>query len=161
MKQQLKNLGQHVCYSLLSLIILIPLLAYANTQYRKIAIFNSTVDSSTLGASSPSTIAGTTLKINTGITNGPGFQYLSGTTCTVPAGTNSFCAGNASLNPITWPVPFVDANYAVACTIVSNTVYLVGLQAKTATGVMPLIQQTPGNAGAVNAPITCIGIHEN
>jgi hypothetical protein len=138
-------------------ILLLPLyVALANTAYRKLAISNSTIDSTVIGGTSPAAGTFTTGKFTTGIiNNGVGLQHMRATSCTTAASAGAFCQ-----TTMTWPVAFANTNYTVVCSTQSGTLFLGAINNKTTTQITPIVELTPGNAAAASTEIDCVGIHD-
>lgn len=141
-------------------ILLLPVyVALANTQYRRLAVFNSTIDSTTLGATTPSTIAGTTLKVNTSMLSSTGFKHQRfGATCATAATALSSCS-----QTLTWATPFPDANYTPVCwghDGLNEPAYLAEQAgARTAASISVLVIATINQPASFNG-VNCIAFHD-
>lgn len=138
-------------------ILLSPLyISWANTQYRKLAIFNSTIDTTVIGGTGPAAGTFTTGKFTSGISiDGGGFKHKRFTSCTTSAASGSFCQTN-----FTWNTPFTDVNYTLICSTQGGTLFLAGINNKTVAGASPIVELTPGNSAAANTEIDCVGFHD-
>lgn len=138
-------------------IILSPLyVSWANTQYRKLAIFNSTIDTTVVGGTGPAAGTFTTLKSTSGISNdGLGWKHRRFTSCTTAAASSAFCQTN-----FTWVTPFTDVNYTMLCSVGPGTLYLAAINNKTAAGAAIIVQLTPGNSAAASTELDCVGFHD-
>lgn len=134
--------------------------AFALTKYRQIAITSSTIDSTTIGATTPSTAVVTQLSATSGITNsGGGLKHIRGTSCTTAASTNATC-----LTTITWPGGgFTDTNYTYVCSLEADggvAYQNMVIANKTAATVQMNIVNTPGNVLADHGTYNCVGMHD-
>src|SRR5712672_246814 len=81
-------------------------------------IVNSVINSTTIGATTPSTVVATTLTSSTSaqfnvsvLNTGTGFKHVRQSSCTTNSTLNSICN-----TTVTWPTPaFADANYTAVC----------------------------------------------
>jgi hypothetical protein len=154
---------------LVLLLVLIPLAVWANTAYHNLIITNSIINSTTMGATSPSSGAFTTLSSsgavtlggklteNAGVLNtGVGLKHVRGGTCTTSAGSLGFCGGT-----IPWPSPFADTNYSVVCSLDgASAISLQGTTAKTTTTVSYAVYNVNGNTTAASGTLNCVGMHD-
>src|SRR6185312_13629689 len=97
---------------------------YGFAKFTGAAIVNSTINSTTIGATTPSTVAATSLTSSTSaqfngslLNNGTGFKHIRVTSCTTASGSDvNFCN-----TTVTWPTPaFPDTNYTYGCSSDSN-----------------------------------------
>lgn len=129
-------------------------------------IVNSTINSTTIGSTTPSTGAFTALSSSTsaifngGITNtGTGFKHVRATSCTTTSGVGT---GNCT-GTVTWPAPaFADTNYTYGCAVegggqVMFTNVVTG--SKTTSTMQYTILNTPGN-GSSSGIIECWAFHD-
>lgn len=143
----------------LCVMVAVSALGFTLTGVTSIAIVSSTLDSSPVGATTPSTGAFTTLQTTTGLVNGAGFQrVIAATTCTTAASTNAACTFT-----ITWPVTFNNSSYLAMCSV--DTITSGGAVIVTSTGspksttqVNGQLQNLGANAAASTATVDCIGI---
>lgn len=163
--------------------------AYAAvTKVTKAAITNSTIDSTTIGATTPSsgvfsslsstgglnstavgnttpstgaftTLSTTGLTVNTSFAQGSAFKHQRGTTCTTPSGANAGCA-----TTVTWNSAFADTNYTYICTVESLGGFVQYLNedpgSKTASSIHFQIINTTGNTTAANGTYNCAAWHD-
>jgi hypothetical protein len=137
----------------------VSMFAYGFAKFTQAVIINSTINSTTIGATTPSTGAFTQFAVSTGVTpTGGGFKHQRGTTCTTAAGTNGECG-----TTVTWGGgAFADTSYTSGCTVESTagTVqYLYG-GGKAAASVSFQVMNTPGNTGAASGTYDCWAFHD-
>lgn len=130
------------------------------------AIVNSTINSTTIGATTPSTGAFTTFSSSTSsvfngsITNtGTGIKHVRVASCTTAASANAFCN-----TTVTWPAPaFPDTNYTYGCSGDGNGAAMVQGTAsgsKTASTFIAVVLNTPGNSLASSVTLNCWAFHD-
>ena len=132
--------------------------AYGFAKFTRAAIINSTIDSTTIGATTPSSAVVTQLGVNTGVTQtGTGVKHFRGTSCTTTSGAGGFCQ-----TIITWPgAVFTDTNYTAVCNVENTVVlYLQGYNNKTTSQITTIIQLSAGNTTAASGTLDCIAIHD-
>lgn len=137
-------------YYLICLVLLCALSALAAHVFRGMTIVNSTLDSSPIGSSSPST------GVFTGL-SGPGLQkVINATGCTTAASLNAACTFT-----VTWPTSFADTNYVVVC--VGNTAggatAVLSNGTKSTTQTSGTIQNIGANASATTTTVDCVASH--
>lgn len=170
-------------FRIITLVLVASVLLYGFTKYRGMAITSSTLDSSPVGATTPSTGAFTTLSASSGVnstavgntTPSTGaftqFQVTTGVTAaaglkhqrfagTCTTGTN---VGDTCVVTKTWAVAFPDANYTLVCsggTQHQNT--YMSQESKTASNFVIRVTMagTPTGAGGSYDTVDCIGIHD-
>lgn len=138
----------------------VSMLAYGFAKFTRAAIINSTVDSTTIGATTPSSVVATQLGVNTGVTNsGGGFKHTRVASCTTAATTNATCT-----TTVTWPGgAFADTSYTFGC--ISDGNGAANFQGsdvanKTAASIHAIVQNTPGNSAATSVTLNCWGMHD-
>jgi hypothetical protein len=140
--------------------LVMSVFCYGFAKFTQAVIINSTINSTTIGATTPSTGSFTGLGITSGLTNAAGgAKHQRGTTCTTAAGTNGECG-----TTVTWGGGgFVDTNYTWGCTVESNagTVQYIYGGGKTATAASFQVMNTPGNTGAASGTYDCWAFHDN
>lgn len=147
--------------TLLIVITTVALAFAATTKLNKVAIQNSTVDSTTIGATTPSSVVVTTFQANTSmLSTGTAFKHTRGTTCTTAASLNASCATTVS-----WPGSnFADTNYTYGCNVESTGGVVAYLNAdpsnKTIAHVSIEIINTPGNNSAASGTYNCWAFHD-
>jgi len=133
---------------LLALVVFTVLCGFALTKYRSMAITNSTIDSTTIGATSPSAGAFTTLSStqpvtlggrlteNAGVINsGVGLKHVRVASCTA-IGSGGFCP-----TTVTWPSAWADTNYTEVCSVENTAVlYVVGITSKSTTSISVIVE---------------------
>jgi hypothetical protein len=154
---------------LLALIVVVALCGFALTRYRSLAITNSTIDSTPIGATTPSSIIGTSINSTTttivgtslgvigGVINsGAGLKHVRVGSCTANTATGGFCA-----TTVTWPSAWADTNYTAVCSVDNTAVlFSAGTSAKTTTTISIIVAVTSGNTGSFSGIINCIGMHD-
>src|SRR6185369_11765369 len=105
---------------------------------------NSTIDSTTIGATTPSSAVVTQLGVNTGISqSGTGAKHFRGTSCTTAASAGATCP-----TTVTWPGgAFANTNYTYVCFTNGdgNAALNSGTASSKAAGsVVVVLQNTPG-----------------
>lgn len=146
------------------LFLLIAVLSlWAFSTVRQASIVNSTINSTTIGATTPSTAAVTTLtssasaQFNGSVANnGTGFKHVRATSCTTPATNPGTCA-----TTVTWPTPaFADANYTAVCVSENSGAYVGGVGSHSATNFSVNIFNNPPASTAISVTLDCIGVHD-
>lgn len=129
----------------------------ALTRYRSIALENSTINSTTIGATTPSSVVATTSKTNTSVLQGGGHKHQRFSTgCTTGAS-----AGSACTDTLTWTTPFVDANYTVICMGAGVTPAQGGLTLATVAAATVQVETYTVTSTAIHySTIECIADHD-
>lgn len=146
--------------TIVTVLVLLVTGLWAFSNIRKANITNSNIDSSPIGATTPSSGVLTTLGVNIGVSNhATGFQHVVGfASCTTPSGANQAC--NTSLS---WNTAFADTTYTAVCgvnTILSGgEVVITGTGSRTTAGITVQITNNGANTAASQVTLDCIGIH--
>lgn len=142
---------------ILGAVIFLSTLLFAVTKLRQVQLVSSTIDSTTIGATTPSSAVLTTLKVNTSVlNNGSALQHLRVSSCTTGSGANGFCGGT-----ITWNVAWADTNYTAVCMIDgSATISVQGTASKTTTQIGYVVYNVNGNTAAASGTLNCIAMHD-
>jgi hypothetical protein len=142
---------------IIAFFLAVCILSWGVTRLTSVVMVNSTVDSTSLGATTPSSAAVTTLRINTGVPPGKGFQHVRQLTCTTPAITYGTCS-----TTINWPTPFVDGLYSAVCTLDSTSGSMVVEEtgSKFPTTMIVTVGNYGANVNANVATVNCVGIHD-
>lgn len=155
---------------------LTTLLWAANTVLTGVALKNSTVDSTTLGATTPSSGAFTTLTsnagatvsggfiVNSGIQSGTGFKHfrVTGGSCTTSGTQGSTCQTPSISLPGT---AYADTNYTITCmedgfiAVNTGTPTVIGTGTKTTSSFTLVVAQVGAVAAAYGA-IDCVSAHD-
>lgn len=147
-----------------ALFLLVTVMAmYGFAKFTGAAIVNSTINSTTIGATTPSTVAATALtsstsaQLNSSVLNtGTGFKHMRAASCTTPATNPGTCS-----TTLTWPTPaFADANYTLVCTSENSAAYVGGAGSKTTTQFNVNIFNNPPVNTAISVTLDCIGVHD-
>lgn len=150
---------------LMLLFISTSLVGFVLTTVTSIAIKNSTLDSSPIGGTTPSTAVVTLLTINQGVSSaGTGFKHfrVTGGSCTTPGGQGTTCQTTSISIPGT---AYADTNYSLVCeldgSIATNTATpaIMGAASKAA-GSFTLTVIQVGTAAASYGAIDCITVHD-
>jgi hypothetical protein len=164
----MKQFAKTFSAMLLALIVVVALCGFALTRYRSLAITNSTIDSTSIGSTTPAAGAFTTLSStspvtfggrlteNAGVINsGIGLKHVRVGSCTA-TGAGAFCS-----TVVTWPSAWADTNYTEVCSVDNTAVlYVVGITGKTTTSTSVIVEVSPGNSGSFSGIINCIGMHD-
>lgn len=135
------------------------------TTLTSVAIKNSTLDSTPIGATTPSTAVVTSLTVNTGVSSaGTGFKHfrVTGGSCTTGGSQGSTCQTAAISIPGT---AYADTNYSLVCeldgSIATNTATpaIMGAASKS-TGSFTLTVIQVGTSAASYGAIDCITVHD-
>jgi hypothetical protein len=136
----------------------VSVFCYGFAKFTQAVIINSTINSTTIGATTPSTGAFTQLGVSTGVTNsGTGIKHFRGTSCTTASSAGAFCQ-----TIITWPGgAFADTSYTAVCNIENTAVlYLANYNNKTTSQITTIIQLSAGNTTGASGTLDCIAFHD-
>lgn len=154
----MKNLFKIVFFLLVTVMAL-----YGFSKFTGAAIINSTINSSTIGATTPSSAIFTSTQVNSGLlvnagvnNTGTGFKHVRAASCTTPATNPGTCS-----TTVTWPTPaFADTNYTLVCTSENSGAYVGGAGSKTTTQFNVNIFNNPPATTAISVTLDCIGVHD-
>lgn len=153
---------RRICLTVLILMCASLLFGFALTTLNSVALKNSTVDSTTIGATTPSTGVFTTVGSTTGLARNTGIQYFGGTTCTTAAATNANCT-----TTFTWNQAFADTSYSFVCQLGAQTAGSPGALFINFSAVVSAsqgsfnVQNAGPNANASAGNYTCLAWHNN
>jgi len=136
---------------------------YGFAKFTGANIVNSTINSTAIGGTTPSTGAFTTLTSSTSaqfngsvLNNGTGFKHVRQASTTTGSGVNG-----TSSTTVTWPTPaFPDGNYTTVCVSENSAAFVAGVGSHTATNFNVNIENSPGATAAVSVILDCIGVHD-
>lgn len=140
----------------------VSVFCYGFAKFTQAVIINSTINSTTIGASTPSSAVVTSLVTNTSAQfngsmaqNGTAFKFVEVSSCTTAASAGASCT-----TVITWPTPaFVDNGYIMGCSGGGTLASFEGFNTKTATTAATVVTNTPGNTTAISIPLDCWAWH--
>jgi len=136
---------------------------YGFAKFTGANIVNSTINSTAIGGTTPSTAIFTTVAANTStqmngsvLASGTAFKHIRTTSCTTAASLNNVCS-----TTVTWQTPaFPDASYTVVCVSENSAAFVAGVGSHTATNFNVNIQNAPPSAVATSVTLDCIGVHD-
>lgn len=162
-------------------LLVLVLACYASTKLRDVTLVNSTVNSTTIGATVPSTGVFSTLTVSsfTGNkclhTDGSGFEVEAAGNCT---GVHQFAvaptcgalpavAWGTCNTTLGWPVAFANTSYSVACSVINahatgggnSAKVLLNSVTKTTTTATIYIANSGSDADLVFDEIDCVADH--
>lgn len=152
---------QSVIWGLVLVVLAACTMLPAAAGLRNLAITLSTINSTTLGATTPAAGTFTALGANTGVdASKTGFKHFRGTSCTTAAVASASCN-----TTVTWPgSAFADTNYTAGCSLNDVTTpgaaWDFGTGTKTTTTMVTGIQNIPGSSLAVSGQLNCWAIHD-
>jgi hypothetical protein len=100
----------------------------------------------------------THLQVTGGVNKSAGMQHQRVTSCTNAALANAVCG-----TTVTWVTPFADSNYTTSCTAgyTSSAVAFVSyIQSRTATNILVVIMNSPGNSTGGTVELDCVAMHD-
>jgi hypothetical protein len=150
----------------LFVLILTVAVMYGFTTVTGMNLKNSVINSTTIGATTPSSGIFTSVQVNSGLlvnagvnNTGTGFKHVRVASCTTTAVANNFCN-----TTVTWPAPaFADTNYTYGCSSDGNgaaAYQTTSSGSKTASNFVAVVINTPGNSAATSVTLNCWAYHD-
>lgn len=174
---RMNNISTKMKLALFGAVLVGLITGLAATPIRSAVITHSFLDSSPVGATTPSTGAFTTLK-DTGVvsapctgTDGTGLlvsvpcitsvqdqDWTSSALCSLANSTDSGCSGSISL-----PVAYADASYTVECMPTTSNGTFVSMSGQTskASSSFPYVLTCTFNCGAASSAATTADCHSH
>lgn len=154
-------------FKIVFFLLLTVMAMYGFAKFTGANIVNSTINSTAIGATTPSTGAFTALTSSTSIlfngsvlASGTAFKHIRVTSCTTAAGSDTnFCN-----TTVTWPAPaFPDTSYSYGCSGDGNgaaSFVNTSSASKTASSIVAVVQNTRGNPTANSVTLSCWAFHD-
>lgn len=154
----MKNFIKSKSVTLALIVLAVVTMLSATANLSRLAITLSTINSTSIGQTTPGLVAATDLKIQ-GLTNNSGMQTIRVGSCTTPGTQPGTCN-----TTVTWPVSMGDTNYTYGCSSDSAdgkvAFSVTNSASKTATQFVVVVANVAPNAIADSTTLNCWGIHD-